>query len=190
MSNLHEVLFRIEFGLRRLGRSALIDSLLPGLSVEDVGRQMKAAGLCTSFMVEELYSWKDGTETSGKLLDDIQMFPGFFMLSMEDAVVNYRTLVRDSRWSAGWVPLFANGGGDFYLVELGHQSCGAVRHFRIDETDHPIEFRSVFDMMSTLAAGFDLGVFFVDEYGYLEMNDPQFADLAATMNPSVAWWRD
>jgi len=138
--------------------------------------------------MDALYGWKDGTQTVGVKLDDIQIFPGFYLLSLEDAIANYRAFVADSRWSPGWLPLFANGGGDFYLVDLGGEPSGLVRHFRIDEPEHPVEFLSLPDMTSTLAAAFEQGVIFVDLNGYLEMHDLRFASLAAELNPGVPWW--
>lgn len=65
-----------------------------------------------------------------------------------------------------------------------------MRHFWIDEIQHPIEFASLSAMLSTLAAGFDRGVFFVDQRGYLEMDDLAFGGLATTMNPDVRYWRE
>ena len=86
--------------------------------------------------------------------------------------------------------MFANGGGDFYLIDLGGTPDGLVRHFRIEEAEHPVEFRSIREMTATLAAAFEEGVFFLDADGYLEMDDLRFASLAAERNPAVAWWTD
>ena len=116
------------------------------------------------------------------------MFPGFYFLSLEDAIATYAGVYSDPRWSPDWLPLFANGGGDFYLVELGSQPSGPIRHFRIDETEHPIEFSSIAGLANTLAAAFDRGVFYVDFDGNLEMDDSHFASLAADLNPEVSWW--
>lgn len=190
MTDLPGALSRIETGLERLERSALLAALRPGLSPDEVGRLLKAAGLPIEAPVEDLYAWRDGTQTTGVTLDDIQVIPGFYLLSLEDAIANYRAFVADSRWTRGWLPLFANGGGDFYLVDLGGQPSGLVRHFRIEEVEHPVEFRSLQDMTNTLAAAFERGVFFVDPDGYLEMDDLRFASLAAELNPGVAWWTD
>ncbi len=190
MTDLVESLSRIEICLNRLGRSALLGALRPGLSPDEVGRLLKASGLPVGPTLEVLYAWRDGTQTAGVALDDIQMFPGFYLLSLEDALANYRAFVTDVRWSPGWVPLFANGGGDFYLVDLGAEPSGLVRHFRIEEVEQPVEFRSLSDMTSTLAAAFEQGVFFVDAAGYLEMDDLRFASLAAELNPAVPWWTD
>jgi cell wall assembly regulator SMI1 len=88
----------------------------------------------------------------------------------------------------GWLPIFANGGGDFYVIDLS--GAGVVRHFRIEEAEHPIEFLTVSDMLATIAAGHDRGLFFVDDNGYLEMDDLVFGSLAAEINPRVPWWVD
>jgi len=189
MTDLTEALSLIETGLERLGRSALLRALRPGLRRDEVDRLLKAAGMPIGSAVEALYGWRDGTQTAGVTLDDIQMFPGFYLLSVEDAITNYRAFVVDPRWSPGWLPLFANGGGDFYLVDMGEPS-EVVRHFRIEEAEHPIEFRSLAGMVDTLAAAFDRGVFFVDGDGYLEMDDLRFASVAAELNPGVSWWTD
>lgn len=140
--------------------------------------------------LSSLYGWRDGTTTTDvEAVDDIHLFPGFYLLSMEDAVANVEAFAEDSRWNPGWLPIFANGGGDFYLVDLGASPVGAIRHYRIEETEHPVEFDSLEAMLATLAEAFDRGVFFVDSNGYLEMDDADFGELAATLNPDVAWWR-
>lgn len=148
-------------------------------------------GLKSNSELEALYGWRDGTSTEGvAAVDDIHMFPGFYLLSLEDAVANYRAFVTDRRWSSGWLPVFANGGGDFYVVDLGSQDESPVRHFRIDESEHPIEFSSIKDMLRTLAQAFERGIFFVDASGYLEMDDLVFGTLAAELNPHIDWWTE
>ena len=107
------------------------------------------------------------------------------MLSIEDAITNYRAFVADRRWRKGWLPLFANGGGDFYVLDLGSPSAGQVRHFRIDESEHPVEFASLGAMLTTLAVAFERGIFFVDPNGYLEMDDLVFGELAAELNNDI-----
>lgn len=138
-----------------------------------------------------MYGWRNGTATAGvAAVDDIHLFPGFYLLSLEDALANYRAFAADPRWTVGWLPLFANGGGDFYIVDLSQPAAAPVRHFRIDESEHPIEFGSVQSLVATLAAAFERGIFFVDSSGYLEMDDLVFAGVAAELNPDIAWWRD
>lgn len=181
----------IELALSRLGREALLQSLQGGLSPDAVRSKLASAGLRCTPELEALYGWRNGTAShSPASLDDIQLFPGFHLLSLEDAVSNYRAFVVDDRWTTGWLPVFANGGGDFYVVDLSPTGGGVVRHFWIDEAEHPIEFSSLSAMMVTLAQGFERGVFYVDPNGYLEMDDMVFGTLAMELNPDVAYWRE
>ncbi len=191
MTDLHAALTRIEHGLRRLGRQKLLHRLRPGTSEESIKRLLGSVGLPSNAQVETLFGWRNGTDTRpGITLDDIQMFPGFYMLSLEEATANYTVFRDDPRWTPGWLPLFANGGGDFYAVVLEGDRPGSIRHFWIDEAEHPVEFDSIQAMAATLAEAFERETFFLDHRGYLEMDDMTFAALAAELNPQVAWWND
>lgn len=191
MTDLLSSLATIEKALQRLGREVLLDSLQEGVPAEAVRSSLAAVGLPSSPELETLYGWKNGTSTAGvAAVDDIHLFPGFYLLSLEDALANYRAFANDARWSVGWLPLFANGGGDFLVLDLSQPGGGSVRHFRIEESEHPIEFGSMGALSTTLAAALERGVFFVDPSGYLEMDDLVFAAVAAEFNPDVAWWRD
>lgn len=184
-------LARIETGLRRLGRHTLVQSLQAGLPAEAVRASVGSVGLASPPELEFLYGWRDGTSTVGGVtLDDVHIFPGFYLLSIEDAIANYRAFETDSRWRSGWLPLFANGGGDFYILDLSSTAASPIRHFRIEESEAPVEFDSLGAMVTTLAAAFERGVFFVDPSGYLEMDDLVFGELAARLNRDVGWWRD
>ena len=191
MSDLLSSLVTIEKALQRLDRRVLLESLQDGLPAGAVRTSLAAVGLLASPELEALYGWKNGTSTAGvAAVDDIYFFPGFYLLSLEDAFANYRAFATDARWPVGWLPLFANGGGDFYVLDLSGPAEGAVRHFRIEESEHPIEFDSLQALSETLGAAFERGVFFVDPSGYLEMDDIVFAGVAAEFNPDIAWWRD
>jgi cell wall assembly regulator SMI1 len=191
MGDLTAALADIDKGLRKFGRSVLLDALRPGLNPDRTRSLLGESGLPASEQVEALYAWRDGTETAGiGSLDDIHFFPGFYLLSLDDAVANYRAFVADRRWTQGWLPIFANGGGDFYVTDLSGEMSGVVRHFRIEESEHPVEFLTIGNMLATIAAGYERGVFFVDGSGYLEMDDLAFASVAADLNPGVPWWVD
>ena len=149
---------------------------------------LSSRGLSVPPGLLDLFGWHDGTDLSGNVtLDQIHFFPGFYLLSSADAIKNYDAFRCDRRWNTAWLPIFANGGGDFYAVvcDDADDNFGRIVHFRIEESDHPIEFASVEMMLKTLIAAFDLGVIYVDADGYLEMDDLQFAELAASPNTDV-----
>lgn len=179
----------IEAALIAHNRGVLLDALQAGTDAIRVRSVLRACGLPASPEIEAMYSWRDGTRTTGvSAVDDIHIFPGFYLLTLEDAAANHDAFAREPRWSRAWFPLFANGGGDFYVADFGGPRPGAIRHFRIDEFEHPVEFASLPRMLRTLAAAFDRDVFFIDPSGYLEMDDLAFASLAAELNPEISWW--
>lgn len=189
MSTLNSSLTQIERGLGLLRRTSVLRLLREPATAPEVRGRLSHFGLEPTSDLLELYSWHDGTDVGkARSLDEAQLFPGFYMLALDDACVNLQSFRGDARWGAGWLPIFANGGGDFYVVDL--VDLGQVRHFRLEQSEHPVEFESVGAMATTIAAAFSDGVFFVDEDGYLEMDDESFAELAARVNPRVQWWTD
>ena len=62
---------------------------------------------------------------------ELWLFPGLYFLSLGDATANYAAFLGDPRWRRGWLPLFADGGGDFYVLETGGSDAAAIRRFRI-----------------------------------------------------------
>lgn len=189
--DLSSPLATIEAAILRLDRKVLARSLRKGLAAEAVRSRLSAAGLTSSGEIESLYGWRNGTSTDGvAAVDDIHLFPGFYLLSLEDALANHRAFASDPRWKAAWLPILTNGGGDFYVLDLSSSADHPVRHFRIDESEHPIEVGSLRALLMTVATAFDRGVIFVDPSGYLEMDDLVFGELAAELNPDIGWWRD
>ncbi len=50
----------------------------------------------------------------------------------------------EPRWQPGWLPILADGGGDFMAVDCSDGNHhGAVYHFRIDQPEHPLEYQTV-----------------------------------------------
>jgi cell wall assembly regulator SMI1 len=180
---------RVENALAELGREKLLGRLRAGRSTDEIRRNLDMVGLKSSESLETLFGWHDGTDTSDAILDDIHMFPGFYLLTLDDALANYGAFVDDPRWQRGWLPLFANGGGDFYVLDSVEVGDGPVRHFRIDEMEHPVEFSSIASFLAVIATCFEGGVFFVDASGYLEMDDQAFAAVAGRVDPTVQWWK-
>lgn len=179
----------IEGALRKLGRDTLLRVLQPGASAATVRAALEAAGLSSTDEIETLYGWHNGIVHSDATIGQISLWPGQFFSSIEGAVANYRAFVDDRRWTRGWLPVFPDGGGDFYVVDLSTPGTAPVRHFRIDEAEHPIEFGSLSAMFATLAEAYRRGIFFVTPEGYLSRDTPAFAELAAQMNPDVEWWQ-
>lgn len=182
----------IAASLARLGRNELLDRLNPGTERTALASRLRAAGLAAPTRLCELFEWHDGTRVEpGVILDDVQFFPGFYFCSSGDALTNYGAFRDDPRWQEGWLPIFANGGGDFYAIDLAaveHDDAPVVG-FMLGQPDHPIEYEGLELMFATLAKSFEVGAFFVDERGYLEADDVAHGEVARIFNPRVDLWR-
>ena len=154
---------------------------------------LELRGLAVNEELIELYEWRNGTEAAtGATLDDLHLVPGFYFRSLGDAITTYDSFVRSDRWDMAWLPLLANGGGDFLAVDCskGQYLNGAVYHYRIEQASHPMEYRSIGAMLATFASAFEDCIFKVVPTGYLEMDDDAYALLAASCNPDAPWWND
>lgn len=176
----------IRAALERLGRWEVLDRLQPGLASQLVRDRLAAAGLGRQPDLEALYGWRNGTGGEGSPdLGSIWLFPGFYLLSLDDAFANYKSIRPNQRWDPAWFPVFANDGGDFYAVNTAEDPAPVV-YFMIDEPEQPVEHESLSRMIKTLADCFREGIFYVDDSGYLEMHDRRYAAMVRRNNPNRA----
>ena len=125
------------------------------------------------------------------MLDDVQIIPGFHFLSLQDSIGNYLAIKSDPRWRSNWFPIFANGGGDFYAIDLSlaNENFAPVIGFILGEDEQEIEYQSLTRMVSTFCECCDKSIVFMTEEGYLEMDDEKQAEIARKHNPDVEFWR-
>jgi len=182
----------IESALRSLHRDRLLMTLAPGITPEQVEAELGRIGLPSLPELDCLYGWHNGTAPDDNLmLGDIWIFPIFYFLPLDEAVLTYQAMLQSERWREGWLPVFADGGGDFYVVDLSVDGRGRVVRFRNDFAETPMEFESLAAMMTTLAAAFQRGIFYVDPgLRSIQSKRPEFDRLAAEFNPGVPWWTD
>lgn len=177
----------VETGLKTLHRDELFRRLNVGQQEAAVRERLAAVELSPPDALVSLYMWRNGTRTDGATLGEIDLFPGFYFLSLDDAIANRQAFITDPRWHEDWFPVFADGGGDFYFVDFGN-ALGRVHRFRIDEDESPAEFESTATLLATLGDCYAQSIFFLDSTGYLDMNVPRFEAMAALHNPSIRWW--
>lgn len=163
-----------------------------GLSEGEIETAFKQVGLEPTKELVELYTWRNGSPVEeGTPLDDVQIIPGYHYLNLKDAISCYLAMKDDSRWNPSWFPVFANGGGDFYAVDLS-QSDGdsaPIVGFILGEIEQEIEYQSLATMLLTFSECFKKGIVFKTADGYLEMDDDQQAEIALRNNPEVEFWR-
>lgn len=105
-------------------RSPLCGILQKGLSrktIDDCIQDLKVNFLPEMY---ELYSWRNGVreeDLDGKTLGEFWLFPMGFFPPIDFAIEDYRVGM-DIGWSSNYFPLFASGGGDYYLIDCDKQS--------------------------------------------------------------------
>jgi hypothetical protein len=188
LSHLETAVDRI-FGHLRACGSLIADRRRPGLSPAEVEARIRALGLRPPRDLVQLYAYCDGTTTTaGKdLLGKISFFPGFYWMNLEKAITVYHSVSTHSLWHRSWLPIFANGGGDFYIVicESASPFFGEVPLVMYDETDHIAEFKNVSAMFETIERCFAQKAFFSAD-GYLRADHAKMSAIAHSVQPDFA----
>lgn len=171
--------------LRSMDR-IVADCSRPGTST--VAAKLASLGLACPVDVASLYGLIDGFDTPlNATIGEIALFPGYYMLSIEEAVESYRSIYDSGQWNRRWFPIFASGGGDFYAVICDQSSSdfGAVVGFLSGEPDHIVEFASISAMLETISVAYTEGAFYLAE-GNLEADFPKMRRIAQQVQPDFA----
>jgi cell wall assembly regulator SMI1 len=188
--SLNHSLQTLERQLNDMGRP-VIGLLKDGISQGETARKITAAGLAVPPGLADLYAWHDGTSgDAGMNLDDLHLVPGFYFPDIDEAITNFEVFKSDSRWDETWLPVLANGGGDFYAVDCSGNpdTAGQVHNFMLGEAQHPVEYLSVADMFGTFVQAFSQQIYFLHPLGYLDANDQLFVELGRELNPEAPGW--
>ncbi len=182
--NLEMTIDQIFAHLRELGRPTT-QMRRPGLGPTIVTGKLGSLGLRCPDDLILLYGLCDGTETAeGDPLDEIHLFPGYYWMKLDEAIETYSSLVEEERWNAAWLPILANGGGDFYAVIGDEKSSdfGGLVGFILGESDHLVEFKNVTALFQTIEQAFTQKAFFLAN-GYLEADYPKLRAIARNVQP-------
>ena len=159
-----------------------------GLPRNEIQDRLGREGFMLPVEAQRIYACKNGTRVQeGDLLDELHFFPGFYLMSLEDAIASYKAFQVDDRWDQSWYPIFANGGGDFYAIVCSQEETdsGPVLGFIIGEHQQDIEYESLTTMLETIEACYDQGVFYLSDKGHLDADDLAQAQIAKRCNPSI-----
>ena len=161
-----------------------------GMSSYEVKTKFEQINMNPPDELVNLYSITAGTHLQkGDIIDRYHFFPGFYLIHIERAIHYYKSFHLDPRWNEGWFPIFANGGGDFFVVDCNESlNDSKVIGFLLGESEHLIEFQSISLMLETIAECFSEGAYFLDAENYLEINDRLEAEIANRFNPGLERW--
>lgn len=156
-----------------------------GVSSTFVERELADLGLRPPEDLLSFYEICDGTSTyEGDVLATIQLFPGFYWLSIIDCVEVFKSISESDNWNKAWLPIFANGGGDFYAVICDRESSsfGEIVGFVIGEYNQIAEFKSIDALFETIARSFSTNVFYAQN-GILKADYPKMREVARQVQP-------
>lgn len=183
------LLNKLEKYLADLGHPCL-HYLQEGLSVQDIQQQLSVLSLKANDELLCLFSWRNGIGNSGAIpLGSLTLFPGFYFMSLEEGLQTYLQMKDEQDWQESWFPVFANGGGDFYLVDL-NENKGCVIGYYLYEEEKLVEYTSLERLLATFAACFEQGIIFKDQAGFLDMDYLEHARIAHELNPDLPIWAE
>jgi len=168
----------------------VISLLEEGLQEENIISLLNSVDLSCPNEVLELYKTCSGTLIEqGTLLDETHFFPGFYFLQLAKAIKLNKDFRDDDRWNKNWLPIFANGGGDFFVVDCSKkENESEVIGFMLGYEKHEVEFLSIKKMLETIATCYKKGAYYLTGDFYLEINDHQEAVIANNINPNLNRW--
>jgi len=182
---------RIAINLAQSNR-AVAQKLQPGLTPGEIAARAATLPFALTNEIQALYQWRNGTlVVEGDLLGQVYFFPGFYLLSLDEAVQTYAERKGSRQWRPYWFPVFADGGGDFYVVPCApkRREAAEVIGFIHGEPEQAVEYESLASMMQTLDACYAQRAFFVDDDGELEVDDNKHQKIAHQFNPQVEEWQ-
>ncbi|NML04557.1 SMI1/KNR4 family protein [Sphingomonas sp. G-3-2-10] len=148
---------------------------------------LSSLGLDCPADLSALYGLIGGFDTpTSATIGEITLFPGYYMLSLDEAVETYRSISADEQWDRRWLPFLASGGGDFYAVicdEPSHDH-GAVVGFLLGEPEQTVEFSTIGAMLETISAAYSEGVFYLTGDHHLKADYPKMRGIARRVQPN------
>lgn len=182
---LKQALERIFTWHKQRGRK-VVDLLQPGLTAQMVTDRKAPFVLNDDLLL--LYTWHNGTRVSQEyILNDHYFIPGYYLMSLDDALDSYHNLIANTNWQKCWFPILTSGGGDYYGV--GQEQQGHVINYIRGYPDHPVKYLNITTMMQTVAQCYECGAYYLDERGFFKVNADAERRIAKKLNPGVKYWR-
>lgn len=182
---LEQALERIFTWHKQRGRK-VVDLLQPGLTAQMVTAQKVPFVLNADVVL--LYTWRNGTRVSQEyILNDHYFTPGYYLMSLDDALDAYNSLIANTDWQKCWFPILTSGGGDYYGVD--HAQQGHVIHYIRGYPYHPVKYLSITTMMQTVSQCYECGAYSLDDNGFFKINTDAERKIARRLNPGLNYWR-
>ena len=177
MSELTNALYRILSWFEN-NKPSTIESLQPGLTIEEIEEKAKDLPFRLTQEVYELYQWRNG------MIDDGSCFFRYYrFISLEEALEELKLM--EEAWGLslpfGWFPLFEFEGKFFSAVgaEENTENSPILRTYEGIDIIH----RSLANMMLCIAECYETGAYYIDKSGNLEENEVAAKNILLKYNP-------
>jgi cell wall assembly regulator SMI1 len=140
MAKIEEALAQLD-DLLRTKNPTLSRALASGASVTNISKVEKAIGAKLPAEVASWWRWHNGTSDSTSFGPDAN----WYAISVDEAVDSWKFLGDPTEeiqqpWKKTWLPLFANGAGDYICVDA---ASGALVEYRHDDAKRPAFAKSL-----------------------------------------------
>jgi hypothetical protein len=185
----------------------LAGGLAPGVARAEIDAPFRGRSLRLADEVFDYFGWRNGLRTSRD--SEHELFPGFAMLSFQEALADYRMLLASaarvaeragvpaaSLWSARWFPLFRGAGGDYHVTLTAADGAATAPIYMVVREDPEsayLAYDSLTSLIQTVTACFRAGAFQIVD-GLLEEDRLRAAAIVRAHNPermrrAVEWHR-
>lgn len=167
---------------------------LPGGDETQVRRSLAEVGFEYPELVA-FYVWRNGVNDSLKLpKGKICIFPGYYMLSLDEALNWYRKKHESGPFNSNYFLLFCADGYDFYHFSREEKSFEIIGMLEEIKGSRKFfiapEFSSFEKMLRTFIDAVKEGGIVINRKGYLDYRDEEFSAVARRHNPNLAYYQD
>jgi cell wall assembly regulator SMI1 len=184
-----DTLTRVEAPLRQW--------LADGLSRPQIDAALGGLPVSLADEVYEYFTWRNGLRADRDM--EYELFPGGVMLSVEEAIADYRQLLQTASviaqqtglppsqiWDERWFPLFRNAaGGDYHVTIGGTQPPATAPLYLVMNEERradAVAFDSLTTLIETVAACFDAGAYTTAD-GFIQEDRVRAAEIIRARNP-------
>ncbi len=164
----------------------------PGLSEQEIVRQLEAVPFKMSREFIELYKWRNGVRV-GEGGELASFFEFHRFLPLDEALSDFQEsypIMQEFYELTDWVQVFQDPAGDGYGLSGGPQIVQqAPVVFLFEGEGVHVVFDSLEKMMETVAAALDEGVMTCEE-GELDTDFFAWGEVAHRLNPGIQYWRE
>lgn len=167
-----KIIEEIKNNLEKLNRPSA-KLLQKGIDRNEIEKKVNSLDLVLPSEFYTFFSLIDGINEKEKVkLGEIDFFPGYYLMSLNECISNYNLFKNDERWKKSWFPIFANGGGDFYCIVCPNTPAekAPIVDYLLEEDDHIIVHSSLYNMLKTILDCYNEKVYYIDQEGYLEVD--------------------